>query len=97
MIKVYYVTFRHEVVNVNLKNKPDWFLQRNPFGKVPVLEQDDKIVYESLICSDYLDQTYPGNKLTPDDPYRLAQDKILVEHFDKVKTSVTSFSDRKYR
>ncbi|XP_048781317.1 glutathione S-transferase omega-1 [Ostrea edulis] len=74
----------HEVVNVNLKNKPDWFLQRNPFGKVPVLEQDDKIVYESLICSDYLDQTYPGNKLTPDDPYRLAQDKILVEHFDKL-------------
>ncbi|XP_062602424.1 pyrimidodiazepine synthase-like [Saccostrea cucullata] len=76
----------HEVVNINLKSKPEWFLQKNPLGKVPVLEQDDKIVYESLICCDYLDQVYPQNKLTPEDPYRQAQDKMLVEHFSQMMT-----------
>lgn len=73
----------HEVVNINLKNKPEWFLQKNPLGRVPTLEKDDRIVYESAICCDYLDQVYPDNKLTPDDPYRQARDKMTVEVFSQ--------------
>nr|ACJ06747.1 glutathione S-transferase omega class protein [Crassostrea ariakensis] len=73
----------HEVVNINLKNKPEWFLQKNPLGRVPTLEKDDKIVYESAICCDYLDQVYPDNKLTPDDPYCQARDKMTVEVFSQ--------------
>merc|ERR1711963_939790 len=49
----------HETINVDLKEKPEWFLERNPLGLVPTLEQDDKIVYESLITCEYLDDTYP--------------------------------------
>ena len=41
--------YRHEVVNVNLREKPDWFLQRNPEGKVPVIEHDDKVYIFLLI------------------------------------------------
>lgn len=33
----------HEKVNVNLQFKPDWFLNRNPLGEVPVLEYNDKV------------------------------------------------------
>ncbi|XP_022293512.2 glutathione S-transferase omega-1-like isoform X2 [Crassostrea virginica] len=69
----------HEVINIDLKNKPDWFLEKNPLGRVPTLEQDQRIVFESLICGDYLDQVYPDNGLTPSDPYRQAQDKMLLE------------------
>ncbi|XP_055416086.1 uncharacterized protein LOC129636607 isoform X9 [Bubalus kerabau] len=29
---------RHEVININLKNKPEWFFKKNPLGLVPVLE-----------------------------------------------------------
>jgi glutathione S-transferase len=67
-----------------LRNKPDWFLERNPLGKVPMLEHDGKVVYESLICNDYLDDIYPEEKLTPTDPYRRARDNILVETNNKV-------------
>ncbi|XP_033762218.1 glutathione S-transferase omega-1-like [Pecten maximus] len=76
-----------ETVNVDLKAKPDWFLERNPLGLVPVLEQDDKIIYESAVTSDYLDEVYPDNKLTPSDPYRKARDKMLMEMFGKVITN----------
>ena len=30
-------------MNINLKYKPDWFLQKAPRGLVPVLEKDDKV------------------------------------------------------
>lgn len=76
---------RYETVNINLQSKPDWFLQRNPLGLVPVLEQDDKIIYESLVCNDYLDEVYPDPPLQPADPYLRAKDKMLIGQFDKVR------------
>ena len=33
----------HDVVNINLMEKPDWFLQKNQDGKVPVIEHSGKV------------------------------------------------------
>jgi len=71
----------HETINVDLKEKPEWFLERNPLGLVPTLEQDDKIVYESLITCEYLDDTYPQQRLLPTDPFTKAQDAMLVDFY----------------
>ncbi|KAL8593225.1 hypothetical protein ACOMHN_009880 [Nucella lapillus] len=78
-----YKNIPHETVNVDLKEKPDWFLERNPLGLVPVLEKDDKILFESLITCDYLDDVYADNRLTPADPYQKARDSMLVDYFAK--------------
>jgi len=41
----------YECVNINLKDKPEWFLEINPLGKVPTIEMPDgKVIYESAIC-----------------------------------------------
>ncbi|XP_064611437.1 glutathione S-transferase omega-1-like [Liolophura sinensis] len=69
----------YETVNINLKQKPDWFLQRNPLGLVPVLEHDEKVVYESLVCNEYLEDIYPKFRCSPRDPYLLALDRMVVE------------------
>jgi len=75
-------------VNVNLTDKPEWLIQKSPFGKVPALELENGIVlYESLILAEYLD-SYPGRQLSSSDPLQRAQDKILVEHFNKVLTTI---------
>ncbi|KAM4033019.1 glutathione S-transferase omega-1-like isoform 2-T2 [Anomaloglossus baeobatrachus] len=80
---------KHEIVNINLKNKPDWFFEKSPLGLVPSIEMSDgKIIYESPIVCDYLDEVFPKNKLTPADPYEKAQQKILLEHFSAVTTAV---------
>lgn len=89
------------MVNIHLSKKPEWFLEKiNPLGKVPAIQKDDKVVYESAVCCDYLDQVYPGNKLTPDDPYQQARDKILMEHFGQVCVGVYykifNYSDKFY-
>jgi len=74
----------HEVVNVHLKSKPDWFLARNPQGLVPVLEQGKKIVYESSVCDEYLEELHGNHRLFPADPYEKARVKILMELYSKV-------------
>jgi glutathione S-transferase len=74
----------HEVVNINLKSKPEWFLERNPYGLVPVLEQNDKIVYESAVCDEYLTDVYGSKGLIPSDPYKKARSRILMDTYSKV-------------
>lgn len=77
--------FSHEVININLKNKPDWFFEKNPFGLVPVLETSKgQLIYESPVTCEYLDEAFPGKKLMPSDPYERALQKMLLEHFSKV-------------
>ncbi|XP_030058642.1 glutathione S-transferase omega-1 [Microcaecilia unicolor] len=80
---------KYETINVNLLNKPEWFLEKAPFGLVPVLETEKgQVIYESPITCDYLDEAYPGKKLNPVDPYKKAKQKMLLEHFSKVTASV---------
>ncbi|KAG0730218.1 Pyrimidodiazepine synthase [Chionoecetes opilio] len=79
---------RHDVVWVNLKNKPSWLLEKNPSGKVPILEQDNKLMFESLVTCDYLDERYPNPPLYPADPWKKGQDKMFVELWSKVIMSL---------
>uniref|UniRef100_A0A5F9CRL5 Glutathione S-transferase omega n=1 Tax=Oryctolagus cuniculus TaxID=9986 RepID=A0A5F9CRL5_RABIT len=76
---------RHEIININLKNKPDWFFKKNPLGLVPVLEDSKgQVVYESVITCEYLDEVYPGKKLWPEDPYEKARQKMIFEVFTTI-------------
>uniref|UniRef100_A0A914XJB9 Glutathione-dependent dehydroascorbate reductase n=1 Tax=Plectus sambesii TaxID=2011161 RepID=A0A914XJB9_9BILA len=80
-----------EVINVNLKEKPDWFVQRNPLGKVPMIEHDGKVVFESLVVNEYLDELFPETAILPTDPYERAQQKILVERLSSVQAAFFAF------
>lgn len=77
--------FSHDIVNIKLSDKPEWYFERNPLGKVPAIEMESgDCIYESLIIADYLDEKYPQRQLQPRDPIQKAKDRILVEHFSKV-------------
>ena len=74
--------FRHEIINVNLRDQlPEWFRERNPKGQVPVIEfgPDNKVLTESLITSDFLDEAYPGRQLRTDDTYQKYSERLFVE------------------
>ncbi|MGR8998888.1 MAG: glutathione S-transferase family protein [Gammaproteobacteria bacterium] len=51
---------------------PD-YLQRNPFGQVPVLDDNGLIIRDSQAILVYLAKRYGGEQWWPDDAYRLAQ------------------------
>lgn len=80
---------KHETINVNLKQKPEWFFEKSPFGLVPSLETPaGEVIYESPITCDYLDEVYPGKKLLPSSPYGKAQQKMMLEHFSKITPNI---------
>ena len=73
----------YHTININLTDKPEWFFEKSPKGKVPVIEIPSvtKPLVESLIISEYLDDQYPENPLNSKDPLQRANDKILIEQF----------------
>lgn len=40
-----------ERVYIDLANKPEWFLQMSPLGKVPVLRMQDATVFETAVIA----------------------------------------------
>jgi glutathione S-transferase len=78
-----------EVVYIDLANKPDWFLDISPLGKVPVLkvEREGKelaIVFESAVILEYLEETVGGTRLHPVDALERAQHRSWIEFGSQV-------------
>ena len=48
-------------------------LARHPFGRVPLLEHDGFLLYETQAILRYLDRVLPEPALTPTDPKRAAR------------------------
>jgi glutathione S-transferase len=72
-----------ERVDIDLANKPDWFLALSPLGKVPVLvvTLDDgrqEVLFESQVIAEYLDETM-APRLHPGDPLERARHRAWIE------------------
>ena len=53
--------------NIDLANKPDWFLKLSPLGKVPVLVVDDtSVLFESSVIAEYINDLTGGDLLASD-------------------------------
>jgi RNA polymerase-associated protein len=73
----------YEPVEIDLDDRPAWIYDKNPLGKVPVLEEDGGLVLpESVVIMEYLDERFPDPPLLRDDPAERALARLLVEQFD---------------
>ena len=72
----------YEVVAVDLDDRPAWIYEKNPLGKVPVLEEDDFLLPESAVINEYLEERWPEPPLWPADPGDRALGRLLVYRFD---------------
>jgi glutathione S-transferase len=79
-----------ERVDIDLANKPDWFLALSPFGKTPVLLVGDVPIFESAVILEYLEET-PPKPLHPADPLRRAEHRGWIEFGSAVLSDIAGF------
>src|SRR3989475_12124849 len=58
------------------------FLRLNPYGKVPVLVDEDEVIYDSTIINEYLEDEYPLPHLLPEDSQGRARARVLEDYCD---------------
>ncbi|MCA6107240.1 glutathione S-transferase family protein [Bradyrhizobium cenepequi] len=72
-----------ERIDIDLANKPDWFLKLSPLGKVPVLtvatDKGEVALFESNVICEYIEETQAGAKLHPQDPLSRAEHRAWME------------------
>jgi glutathione S-transferase len=79
-----------ERIDIDLSNKPDWFLKVSPLGKTPVLLVGDHAIFESAVILEYLEETqakplHPGNAL------RRAEHRAFIEFGSAVLNDIAGF------
>jgi glutathione S-transferase len=72
-----------ERIDIDLANKPDWFLKISPLGKVPVLtvatDRGEVALFESNVICEYIEETQAGAKLHPQDALQRAEHRAWME------------------
>jgi glutathione S-transferase len=74
----------YEVVEIDLDDRPAWIYEKNPLGRVPVLEEGDFVLPESAVINEYLEERWPEPALWPADPGERALGRLLVYRFDEL-------------
>ncbi|MFG1427965.1 glutathione S-transferase family protein [Roseixanthobacter glucoisosaccharinicivorans] len=89
-----------ERINIDLADKPDWFLALSPMGKVPVLKvaRDDgrmAVLFESMVICEYLEESQSGPRLHPLDPLDRARHRSWIEFISSMLSEAWGFLNAK--
>lgn len=82
------VAFRRR--DVDLSDKPAWFLALSPLGKVPLLRSERGVLFESAVIAEYLDETL-APRLHPEDAFERARHRAWIEFASAVLNDVARF------
>ena len=76
--------------DIDLDNKPDWFLTISPLGKTPVLLVDDVPLFESAVICEYLEDVY-APRLHPQQPLHRARHRAWIEFSSSMLNAISTF------
>jgi glutathione S-transferase len=79
-----------ERFDIDLANKPDWFLAISPLGKTPVLQVGATAIFESAVILEYLEET-EAKPLHLADPLRRAEHRGWIEFGSSVLNDIAGF------
>jgi glutathione S-transferase len=67
----------------HLWKKPPEMTARHPLGKVPYIEEDGRIIYDSTVIDEYLEERYSWPRLMPEDPYERSRVRMIEQFADE--------------
>jgi glutathione S-transferase len=68
----------------NFENWDPWYVKIHPNGVVPAMEHDGRIVIESNAILEYIDETFEGPPLRPDDTWQRANMRVWMDKSEHV-------------
>ncbi|MDD5330225.1 MAG: glutathione S-transferase family protein [Sulfuricella sp.] len=77
--------------NIDLEHKPGWFDKLSPLGKVPLMQVDDDVIFESAVICEYLDDTIEP-RLHPADPLKRARHRAWIEFGSAILATLWEFN-----
>lgn len=77
-------------INIDLANKPDWFLRISPIGKTPVLVVNNVPIFESAVICEFLEDTQ-SPKLHPINPLTRALHRGWMEFGSSLLNNIAAF------
>lgn len=80
--------------DIDLSNKPGWFLAVSPLGKTPVLLVDGVPLFESAVICEYLDETL-SPRLHSGSPLERAVDRGWMEFGSALLNTMSAFYNAK--
>jgi glutathione S-transferase len=80
-----------EVVEIDLSDRPGWLYEKNPAGRVPVLEEDGRPLPESVVIMEFLEERYPFPPLLPADPADRALARLRIFRDDELTDPYYAF------
>ena len=84
----------HERRYIELADKPDWFRNISPLGRVPILRADDAVLFESQVIAEYLDEITDGS-LHPVDALEKARHRAWIEYGSETLGAIAGFYSAK--
>lgn len=81
----------YEHTYIDLANKPAWFVQISPLGKVPILRMADATLFETTAICEFLEETVEGPSLYPAEPFAKAQHRAWIEFATAIIADVFGF------
>lgn len=76
--------------DIDLADKPSWFLAVSPLGRTPVLLVGDEAIFESAVICEYLDDTRTP-KLHPADALQRARHRAWMEFGSALLNGIAAF------
>ena len=79
----------HELMFIDLADRPDWFFEISPTGKVPVLCVEGRPLFESTAIIEFLNDI-SGGTLHPGDPFERARNRAWIELASSTQMTIGS-------
>ena len=74
----------HHIDLHEFENWEPWYVKIHPNGVVPALDHDGRIIYESNAIMEFIDETFDGPSLRPEDTWERAMMRVWLDKSEHV-------------
>ncbi|MGI9600523.1 MAG: glutathione S-transferase family protein [Acidimicrobiales bacterium] len=68
-----------DTVDIDLVDRPDWYMAKSSSGSVPLLEWDGLAIHPSHVINEWIEERWPTPPIFPSDPAERAAARMWIE------------------